>query len=154
MGRCPEKLKFLLVDDDERVRKVMANMIKSRCRGIIYEADGAASALHLLREIKFDVMITDVVMPGMDGYQLAELALDTYGLPTILVTGYRAEDVIPDEVKHGMVCCLAKPFTMTDLEEAVLKAIKNQCILKEDDDHDKVAGDGSQENGEDWRSNV
>jgi hypothetical protein len=87
---------------------------------------GAQEALELLgaRESRIDLVLSDIVMPGMDGRQLAErIAALRPDLPVLLMTGYDAQRHAggPPNVAGPVV---AKPFTVTGLQHAVDRALR------------------------------
>lgn len=125
MKTCPEALNILLVDDEEQICQVIANMILSRCNtASVRIALSGEEAVSLLKREEFDVVITDIFMPGMDGYQLASLVIKEHDTPVVLFTGHRiVEQHFSDEISQGLICCLKKPITMTELEDAIKTAL-------------------------------
>lgn len=112
---------ILLVEDEASVRAVASRAL--RLKGYeVHEADGAEAALALLAdtELKPDVFITDVVMPGMDGPTWIRVALeDRPGTRVVFMSGY-SEDIFTDHklpVPHSVF--LNKPFTLTELVQVV-----------------------------------
>lgn len=115
--------RLLLVDDEELVRVATADSL----REFGYEVTEAASAAHALSQVRDglrpDLVVTDHMMPGMTGAQLAnELRALVPDVPVLLITGYA--NLRPDELNDLPV--LAKPFRMTDLVarvEALLEVV-------------------------------
>ncbi len=111
---------ILLVEDEDAVRLFGSRALKNKGYTVI-EARSGEQALDLLRgDEAIDVLITDVVMPGMDGVTLARLVrTERPGIKVILISGY-SEDVArngidPDEGIHF----LPKPFSLKQLAGAV-----------------------------------
>ena len=114
--RAPREAAILLVDDEELVRLGTAEMLSDLGYKVI-EANSAAEALRLLRSGEApDLMITDYLMPGMNGAELIELARPLApAMRLMLITGY-------SNVAEGPAASvprLAKPFRHADLAEMV-----------------------------------
>lgn len=122
----PESLRILYVDDDPQVRVVFQKMVQQRCPDCIVDlAECGAQALRMCELYRYDVVIADIVMPYMNGIDLAAEVIDRFCTPVILTTGYAKESVIPqEELGEGMICCLTKPFSLTDVEVAIRKALR------------------------------
>ena len=119
----PRRASILLVDDEELVRLATAEMLREMGHSVI-AADSAAAALALVRaDEKFDVLITDYLMPGMRGSELAdEIRKWRPGTPALLLTGYahlaKGEAVgLPR---------LAKPFREADLAREVARLLTTE----------------------------
>lgn len=80
--------KILVVDDESAMRSLACNVLKPHGYQV-YEANDAKQALKLLKSVKIDLMITDVIMPGMNGYALADKVSEFYPETKIqIVTGF------------------------------------------------------------------
>ncbi|WP_413740722.1 PAS domain-containing protein [Sphingomonas sp. Sphisp66] len=105
----------LLVDDEEAVRASTAHMLEE-CGFDVVEAESAEVALRRLEGgQEFTVLVTDHLMPGMDGTQLAKAVHAIRpGLPCLIVSGYAdVEEIAPDLSR------LTKPFRASELREAL-----------------------------------
>ncbi|OAN58475.1 PAS domain S-box protein [Sphingomonas sp. TDK1] len=104
----------LLVDDDDAVRANTAHMLGEGGFEVL-EANSAEAALHILvRGVRVALLVTDHLMPGMDGTQLARIAHLEYGVPSLIVSGYAdVEGVAPDLPR------LTKPFRAAELLRAI-----------------------------------
>jgi two-component system cell cycle sensor histidine kinase/response regulator CckA len=113
--------RILLVEDEALVRSVTARLLRARGYDVLEAADGEA-ALELAREHagRIDLMISDVIMPGMDGPALlSSVRPFLQGAPVLFISGYaEAEfsDLLEDEAN---VSFLAKPLDIRSLAEAV-----------------------------------
>jgi DNA-binding NtrC family response regulator len=107
--------RVLLVDDDLTVRQLIAEALSDEGH-IVTEADRAAPALELLRAAAFDLLITDLGLPGgMTGQQLAAAALAIQpGLKLLAITGY-ANRAASDSTDKNQLDILAKPFKLDAL---------------------------------------
>ena len=115
------KGQILLVEDEEPVRMLAARALTSKGYSVVEAASGEA-ALAITREredFKPDLLISDVVMPNMDGPTLmAELRKDIPDLPVILISGY-AEDMVRKSLEDDSAYFLQKPFELKALSEQV-----------------------------------
>ena len=111
--------RVLLVDDDAGVSLVAERLL--RRGGYQVECVPAAEqALFLLERNSFDLLITDVVMPGMSGPQLAREVVRRHGpMPILFISGYPDDDVLTEEMTASHARFLAKPFTRATLLCAV-----------------------------------
>ncbi|MFH2202850.1 MAG: response regulator, partial [Elusimicrobiota bacterium] len=112
---------ILLVEDDARVRRTARRALEAAGYTVI-EADCGAAALRLLERDKpeFDLLVTDVIMPEMDGPQLVdEIARRRPGVPTLYMSGYTGEMLIMRGILEEDEAFLAKPFTPDDLAHKV-----------------------------------
>lgn len=80
-------MKILFVDDDKMVREAMANLLKMKGHNVLTARDGYDALAILSMRSRFDLIITDLNMPLINGYQLAEGAEAISSAPVILHTG-------------------------------------------------------------------
>jgi PAS domain S-box-containing protein len=119
MAELPPGLQVLLVEDNPQVRDFAEGLLADLGCAVV-SAETAEEALNLLPNQAIDIVVTDVVMPGMSGVELARKIDDRYpGVPVLLATGYSDEIV-----KRGSeFVVLAKPFGAVDLSKAMAVAI-------------------------------
>ncbi len=119
--RSGQALRILLVDDERAIRKVLADHLEQaghHCE----QASNGIEALQRLATFSdrsaFDLVISDVLMPGIDGLQLAEtIAQRGWDLPVLLITGYSPDHHDLARARRWRV--LTKPFTSAELLDAV-----------------------------------
>jgi CheY-like chemotaxis protein len=118
--------KVLVVEDDQDVRLFVVNALRE-IGYIAIEAGGADAALMALDEHPdVRVLLTDVVMPGTNGRQLASKAKERYPeLIVVYMTGYTRNAIVHNGVLDPGVRLISKPFTMVDLAREMLAAIKD-----------------------------
>lgn len=119
MSATDESRAILIVDDEERLRKALErSLCQGRCRA--QAVASAEEALASLRERKIDLVITDLVMPGMDGMALVRRVRNTYaGTKTIIITAYGSAESRQEARTLGVACYLAKPFDLSYLRSRV-----------------------------------
>jgi signal transduction histidine kinase/ActR/RegA family two-component response regulator len=111
----------LIVDDDRLVRRFMAESLRNLGYRV-FDADGGEAALSLLKANRFDAMIADFAMPGMNGAELVRAAAEIQpGLPTLIVSGYADSTAL--EAALGSAKQLRKPFDMAELGAAVAELL-------------------------------
>jgi two-component system cell cycle sensor histidine kinase/response regulator CckA len=111
----------LLVEDEAPVRAFASRALRLQGYTVI-EADCAEDALHQLEDpaLEIDLFVTDVVMPGMDGPSWVRQALEHRpGVKVVFVSGYAEEQMENGSIDIPNSVFLAKPFSLTDLTEAV-----------------------------------
>jgi CheY-like chemotaxis protein len=114
--RPPSAATILLVEDEPKVRTVAERMLASAGHRVLVAEDASeALALAAQHAEPIDLLVTDVVMPGLDGPALAErLCALRPGLRTLFVSGYSREHGVPSG-PEGMCAFLPKPFSREEL---------------------------------------
>ncbi|MDB4909084.1 MAG: hybrid sensor histidine kinase/response regulator [Gemmatimonadetes bacterium] len=114
-------VRILLVDDDDAVRIAAARTLRD-AGYVVHEASGGAAALAQWDGLggAVDMLVTDVVMPGMDGWALAgELRARRSGLPVLFCSGYTRDEGFVDRAGAAGMRLLEKPYATGALVEAV-----------------------------------
>ena len=115
---------ILLVEDEDAVRMFASRALKNKGY-TVYEADSGVSALKLIEETDahLDLVISDVMMPQMDGPTLVKKIRETdKELKVIFISGY-AEDALDDNIMDKDFNFLAKPFSLKQLAEQVKEVL-------------------------------
>ena len=120
----------ILVTDDEE-------LILQLCRRILvkkgYEVEIASSgirALEVFQQGSFDILLTDIKMPGMNGLQLIEEARKHQpGIATMVITGHGSFDTAIESLKLGVMAFIVKPFTPDTLVSSVQSVIEKRRYL-------------------------
>ncbi len=126
-------LSVLLVEDDPQGRRLYADwLVEAGFR--VAEAHNGRQALERAREFAPDVIVTDLHIPGIDGFELArQLRLDlrTRDIPVLAVTGYAAFAADPGRARRaGCDAVLPKPCSAEDLEAAIRTLIDERARLQ------------------------
>lgn len=120
----PVPLKILLVDDDTHVLSAMTEILNAHGHQIEF-ADGGKKAIELFNEAAqdkhpFDVMITDLGMPGMDGRELSQIIKTlSPSTPVIMLTGWGSQMSLSDEEMPHVNLILSKPPKASELQQAL-----------------------------------
>lgn len=116
-------LTVLLAEDEPMLRRVVSVTLRQGGFVVIEAADGTAGLEVLQSEASIDVLLTDIKMPGLNGYQLAEASLSLRpGLKVMLMTGY-ADETIPDALLEASIPIIRKPFNFGNLASSVRELI-------------------------------
>ena len=117
---------ILVVEDDESVRALVARQLQSEYQ--VHQASDAQAALEVLKTVKApDLIICDVMMPGMTGIQFAKQLKgnnDLKQVPIIFLTARTGALDVIEGINAGARHYITKPFNMRDLLDKVAKAIK------------------------------
>jgi two-component system chemotaxis response regulator CheY len=120
-------LKFLIVDDFSTMRRIVRGLLKEI--GYIHaeEAEDGAVALQMMKNIKFDFVVSDINMPNMNGFDLLKAIKADDALkhiPVLMVTAEARKEDIVLAAQTGAAGYIVKPFTKATLEEKVQKIMQ------------------------------
>lgn len=122
-GKIGRSLSVLVVDDEEVTRGVLESYLASDGHSVVTAVD-AEKAIGCLADAKFDLLITDHAMPGMNGVQLAAAVREMRaGQPVILVTGFAAGSMGADEDPVGVDLVMRKPVARRELRRALVSVL-------------------------------
>ncbi|MCY0988226.1 response regulator [Nannocystis sp. ILAH1] len=127
IARSTDTGRILVVDDNESNRSMLARRLEREGHAVQL-ADNGKRALHMLRSQDFDLVLLDVMMPEMDGYQVLEQlhADDKFrGLPVIMISALDEIDTVVKSIELGAEDYLAKPF-----DPVILRARIGACLEK------------------------
>jgi two-component system, cell cycle response regulator CpdR len=117
--------KLLIVEDDESVRTLAARALERAGHMIDIAADGA-QGLALIRAARggYDLVVSDIRMPGMDGIQMAKAAASLFpAMKILLMTGYADQRERASGLEALIHDVIAKPFSLATIRNAVRDAI-------------------------------
>lgn len=130
----PGSRSILVVDDDSASRALIAEALMERGYRDTRESESGTEAMETIRQHRFDLVISDLKMPGMSGLdllnQIQELETPP---PVIIVTAYPTTDVTVSAMKEGAVDFLAKPFRIEDLLFKVNLCLRENTLLTEEE---------------------
>ena len=122
---------LLLVDDEESLRSVVAERLRDSGYEVTEAPDGEA-AVKALDGFAFDVVVSDLRLPGVDGREVLETALTRYpGIVAIVVTGYGTVKDAVDMTKLGVADFIAKPFQFDELMHVLNSALEQRRLKSE-----------------------
>lgn len=123
----PTDMKFLIVDDFSTMRRIVRGLLKEIGYNNAEEAEDGAVALAMLKNQRFDFVVSDINMPNMNGFDLlAAIKKDDSlkYLPVLMVTAEARKEDIVRAAQEGAAGYIVKPFTKATLEEKVMKIMQ------------------------------
>jgi two-component system, NtrC family, response regulator AtoC len=122
---------LLLVEDEAPLRQAVAEQLADRGYRVA-QADSGERAIALLAEFAFDVIVSDLRLPGMDGAALVQAAVDRYPeIIAIVITGYGTVKDAVDAIKRGAWDFVNKPFQIDELLHVLESAIEQRRLKSE-----------------------
>ncbi len=119
-----KNMKILIVDDFSTMRRIIKNLLRDLGFNDTTEADDGQTALPLLQTGKFDFLVTDWNMPGMDGLTLLKTVRaddNLKDMPVLMVTAEAKRDQIVVAAQAGVNGYIVKPCTAATLKEKIDK---------------------------------
>lgn len=115
--------KILIAEDEDSLRRFVARALQMDGHETVEAGDGA-DALELLQAGSYDLLLSDIRMPVMDGIALATASADlTPGMPILLMTGYAEQRERAEPLMRIVVDVVPKPFTLPQIRQAVAEAL-------------------------------
>jgi CheY-like chemotaxis protein len=124
------KLRILVIDDDENIRGIL-NDILSMDGHQVQEAESGPKGVDLLQSDSFDVIITDLGMPVMSGWDVAKLSKQhNPNLPVVLISGWGGQ-IDPQRLKESQVdFMLGKPFNLDQVKALIGQVVQKQAAVE------------------------
>ena len=119
--------RILIAEDEDSVRALVARALAQDGHEVLVSADGGEASDVLQRESgRFDLLLSDIRMPVMDGIALAlATARDYPTLPIMLMTGYADQRERASGLDAIVRDVITKPFTLTELKSAITAVLAN-----------------------------
>jgi two-component system, NtrC family, response regulator len=129
VGVSSDKPRLLVVDDESGMREILAETFGSAFQ--VSTASNGDMAVELLKEEGFDVVITDLKMPGRDGIGVLRAAMDaSVDTGVIVMTAYGTIETAVEAMRLGAKDFVAKPFKLEEIERRVGKIVRQQEASK------------------------
>jgi DNA-binding NtrC family response regulator len=136
---------LLIVDDDTLIRDTLHELLSAAHE--CHTADRAEQALAYLEMETYDVVITDINMPGLSGHDLLNHIRSTHpSTPVIVISGIALEDTAKVFSQLGAFAYFTKPFNLEEVEDAVDRAITRHQELIGTEQRQPIAPDSDQSN--------
>jgi two-component system chemotaxis response regulator CheY len=120
-------MKFLIVDDFSTMRRIVRGLLKEIGYNNAEEAEDGVIALNMLKNNKFDFVVSDINMPNMSGFDLLAAIKKEDSLkhlPVLMVTAEARKEDIVRAAQEGAAGYIVKPFTKATLEEKIAKIMQ------------------------------
>lgn len=121
-------MKVLIVDDEKEFSDFLAFRLEQLGYSVLH-AENGKKGLKLIKTDKPDIIIADVNMPEMDGYEFSKLAKNLKAhqhIPIIMLTSMETSDAISKAFSCGACDYISKPFNLSGLVEKLRKAVKHE----------------------------
>ncbi len=126
-----EKHEILVVDDDQHLRMILHQTLEASGYEV-QVAESGEQALNLLKEHPFELMITDLMMPGIKGIELIAKARALYPeLGAIVITAYGTIERAVEAMQNGAFDFITKPFSISQIESRVQRYFEYQKLRLE-----------------------
>jgi len=129
-GNIKMNEKILIVDDDANIRESMHEFVQ-RAGYTVYSAEQAEKAIAFLKDIPLDVVITDIILPGMDGLELTDVVKNDYTANVIVMTGYSGEYSYEEAINKGAADFVFKPVRFEELLLRLKRVLKERELQRE-----------------------
>ncbi len=125
------KGKILVVDDEIKMRRVLQMILQKEGYEIVTSKDGR-EALQKVEEENFDLVLTDMKMPGLSGIDLLKKIRESdEEIPVIMITAYGTVETAVKAMKEGAYDYLLKPFEKDEMKIIVANALKMKTLVRE-----------------------
>ena len=115
--------RILVIDDEDVIRMLVLEILETAGHEVT-GAESAERALVLLEHLEFDLVVSDVIMPGLSGLDLLEaVRARRASMPVVLMTGAGTYDTLSQAMIRGAARLVTKPFAHADLQAAVSGAL-------------------------------
>ncbi|XP_008242947.1 PREDICTED: two-component response regulator ARR12 isoform X3 [Prunus mume] len=149
MDRFPVGMRVLAVDDNPICLRLLEGLLQN-CQYQVTTTTQAVEALLMLRESRnrFDLVITDVSMPDMDGFKLLELLGLEMDLPVIMLSGHSDKELVMKGIAHGACDYLLKPVRKEELTNIWQHVIRRKKFDSKDQNKSSSQDKACHETGE------
>ena len=121
--------RILVVDDEEPVREMVSKIINLLGHEAVATGNGR-EALEILKSDPFSIMITDIKMPEMDGFELMKVVRDQFPRTHIIcMTAHGASYTYTDVVGAGAADYITKPFTINEMRAKLNRVIREKDLI-------------------------
>jgi DNA-binding response OmpR family regulator len=133
--------KIMVVDDELGICKNVEKILTKNKYTVVH-TQSAAKALEMMKTDTFSLLISDIVMPEMNGLELLKhVAVEMPGTKTVMMTGYASTNTAMKAIRLGALDYIAKPFTPEELRSTVNKALAGELpeMVITDEERDAIA---------------
>ena len=126
----PERdhIEVLVIDDEPEVRSLLTQALAANGY-VVYLADGA-KVVESLNASQYDLIITDLITPGMDGLQVLALAREkSPEAKLVVITGYPSEESLQFCRELGVARYLVKPFSISEIRQVAISVLRGNSSM-------------------------
>jgi CheY-like chemotaxis protein len=119
-----KEVNVLIVDDDQAMLAMLANMIKGLHLNPLTAVDGT-DGLEKVKTSKVDLIITDLMMPNMDGFEfIKKIRQINANIPVAVISGHGDVNNVVSALSHGAYNFITKPFTIKEIENVIKRGLR------------------------------
>jgi two-component system, response regulator PdtaR len=115
--------RVVIAEDEAIIRLDLKEILESEGYEVVGETARGDEALELVREMKPDLAILDIKMPGMDGIEVARRVVGDHGIPVLILTAFSQRNLIEEARDAGVAAYLVKPFQSQEIVPAIEAAM-------------------------------
>ncbi|MFO7979629.1 MAG: response regulator [Candidatus Aminicenantes bacterium] len=119
--------KILIVDDDPEILRLLASRLKNSGYDVVSASDGESGLKKAITK-KPDLVLLDIIMPGLNGFEVCKRLKEndkTKLIPVIMLTALAGEKDLSKGLEEGAVCFITKPFSAEDLLHKIKTAMQD-----------------------------
>ncbi|WDP93055.1 MAG: diguanylate cyclase [Desulfobacter sp.] len=121
---------ILIVDDDLAIKESVEEYLKLLSYNV-RSAENAQEAIEILKTFEADVVLTDIMMQGMDGLELTRVIKTDYDIDVMVMTGYSADYSYEEAIKAGASDFIFKPFRFEELDLRIKRVLRETAFKRE-----------------------
>lgn len=125
------KSRIIIADDESIIRMDLKEMLTSLGYLVVGEAGDGQTAVNLAREVRPDLVIMDIKMPGLDGIGAARVLTEEKIAPVLFLTAFSQKELVEGAKAAGVVAYLVKPFRESELVPAIEVALARFSEFKQ-----------------------
>lgn len=123
--------RILVVEDEQHMREILKMLLETEGYSVFTASTGTDGANSIEKDI-FDLVITDIKMPGLDGFGVLRKAIEVSPqTPVIMITAFGTTESAIEAMKHGAYDYIHKPFKIDEIRIIIRKALEKQKLQKE-----------------------
>jgi putative nucleotidyltransferase with HDIG domain len=124
--------RILVVDDEESVRAIVAALLERSGYAATVTGSAEEAMARLQQDPDYDLVLSDIVMPGTDGLTLLDrISIDHPGMPIVMFSAMNDAHVVTNAFRRGAIDYLLKPFERAELESVVMRAVEHGRLRKQ-----------------------
>ena len=121
---------ILVVDDEAAIRGALRDILEYE-KYVVDEAENGETALELIHNNSYDVVLCDIKMPGMDGIEVLEKILEQADIPVVMISGHGTIDTAVEAIKKGAYDYISKPLDLNRLLVTLRNALDKGNLVQE-----------------------
>jgi len=129
-----EHIDILIVDDDKMLCSMLEDMFSQEEKLVIASTYNGLDAIEKIRKKKFDLILSDLMMPGANGIEVLKTAKEVdEGVHVIIVTGFASLETAMEAIKKGAYDYITKPFKLDEIRIVVQNACEKIRLLRQNE---------------------